>query len=88
MNFQRYLSAKRTVDEQALKRRVEGRLANELRDRGRGGGGRHVHRHRLRVLEVGAGIGATVERLLARRKERIRDGELAYVAYRLDLLVR
>jgi SAM-dependent methyltransferase len=55
VNFQRYLSAKRTVDDRALNRRVEARLADELRDR--------TH---LRVLEVGAGIGATVARVLDR----------------------
>ncbi|WP_170977225.1 class I SAM-dependent methyltransferase [Halorussus salinisoli] len=55
MNFQRYLSAKRTVDDRALNRRVEDRLADELRER-----------DRLRVLEVGAGVGTTVTRLLAR----------------------
>lgn len=55
MNFQRYLSAKRTVDERALNRRVEARLADEVGDS-----------DRLRVLEVGAGVGATVVRLLDR----------------------
>ena len=55
MNFQRYLSAKRTVDDRALNRRVEDRLAEEIK-----------YRDRLHVLEVGAGIGATAERLLAR----------------------
>jgi SAM-dependent methyltransferase len=55
VNFQRYLSAKRTVDDRALNRRVEARLADELRDR-----------DRLRVLEVGAGIGATLTRFLSR----------------------
>lgn len=55
MNFQRYLSAKRTVDDRALNRRVETRLADEVRDR-----------DHLRVLEVGAGIGATLTRFLAR----------------------
>ncbi|WP_128477465.1 class I SAM-dependent methyltransferase [Halorussus pelagicus] len=57
MNFQRYLSAKRSVDDRALDRRVETRLAEEIRGR---------EDDRLRVLEVGAGIGSSVTRLLAR----------------------
>jgi SAM-dependent methyltransferase len=56
VNFQRYLSAKRTVDDRALNRRVEARLADELRGR-----------DRLRVLEVGVGIGATLTRFLSRQ---------------------
>ncbi|PSQ49853.1 class I SAM-dependent methyltransferase [Halobacteriales archaeon SW_6_65_15] len=63
MNFQRYLSAKRTVDERALNPRVERRLADEIEERSGDGSGT---RDPLHVLEVGAGIGATVERLLAR----------------------
>ncbi|MFC7081317.1 class I SAM-dependent methyltransferase [Halorussus caseinilyticus] len=59
MNFQRYLSAKRTVDERALNPRVEDRLAAEL-------DGRDARDDPLRVLEVGAGIGASVVRLLGR----------------------
>ncbi|PSP55349.1 class I SAM-dependent methyltransferase [Halobacteriales archaeon QS_1_67_19] len=55
MSFQRYLSAKRTVDERALNRRVEARLAEAVADR-----------DRLRVLEIGAGIGAMAVRLLNR----------------------
>lgn len=55
MNFQRYLSAKCTVDDRALNPRVADRLADEIGDR-----------DRLRVLEVGAGVGATAVRLLAR----------------------
>ena len=56
MNFQRYLSAKRSVDDRALDCRVETRLAEEIRGR----------EDALRVLEVGAGIGSAVTRLLAR----------------------
>lgn len=52
-SFRRYLDAKRTVDERATNRRVRDRLGRELADR----------RAPLRVLEVGAGTGATVERL-------------------------
>ncbi|WP_435180142.1 class I SAM-dependent methyltransferase [Halorussus sp. AFM4] len=55
MNFPRYLSAKRSVDDRALNRRVEARLADELRDR-----------DRLRAVEVGAGTGSAVARLLDR----------------------
>jgi SAM-dependent methyltransferase len=55
VNLQRYLSAKRTVDDRALNPRVERRLADEIEGR-----------DSLQVLEVGAGIGATVERLLDR----------------------
>jgi SAM-dependent methyltransferase len=55
VNFQRYLSAKRTVDDRALNRQVEDMLATQIEDR-----------DYLRVLEVGAGIGASAERLLAR----------------------
>lgn len=53
-SFRRYLEAKRTVDDRSLNRRVEGLLREEL--------------HRLPspvdVLEVGAGIGATIERVI------------------------
>ncbi|WP_276300146.1 class I SAM-dependent methyltransferase [Halorussus lipolyticus] len=61
MNFQRYLSAKRTVDDRALNQRVEARLADELRERAR-----RPDCDDLRVLEVGAGIGATLTRFLSR----------------------
>ncbi|MFC4449022.1 class I SAM-dependent methyltransferase [Halorussus aquaticus] len=59
MNFQRYLSAKRTVDERALNRRVEQRLGEELAERRR--------TDPLNVLEVGAGVGSAALRLLDRR---------------------
>lgn len=55
MNFQRYLSAKRTVDDRALNRRVEDRLAAELSGK-----------EPVRAFEVGCGIGTTIERLLAK----------------------
>ncbi|RJT07139.1 trans-aconitate 2-methyltransferase [Halococcus sp. IIIV-5B] len=54
-SFQRYLAAKQTVDDRALNRRVLRRLADELAGAGV-----------LRVLNVGAGIGTTLERLLER----------------------
>lgn len=53
-SFERYLEAKRTVDERALDRRVEARLVDELTDTSAP----------LRVLEVGAGIGTAIERVI------------------------
>lgn len=53
-SFERYLEAKRTVDDRALDRRVEARLRDELAETSRP----------LRVLEVGAGIGTTIERVI------------------------
>lgn len=55
-DFQRYLRAKRTVDDRSLDRRLLDRLQSELRTRDRPGP--------LRILEVGAGVGTMVERLL------------------------
>lgn len=51
--FQRYLSAKRTVDDRALNWRVWQALSEQLRT---------IDAHPLRVLEIGAGIGTMVER--------------------------
>jgi SAM-dependent methyltransferase len=60
-DFIRYLSAKRTVDDRALNRPVWEQLAYAVRSR-------QMHLDRpLRVLEIGAGIGTMVERLLAWR---------------------
>jgi SAM-dependent methyltransferase len=59
--FQRYLAAKRTVDDRALDRHVLDRLATEverLND--------EIGERALRVLDVGAGTGATLERLAER----------------------
>lgn len=53
-SFRRYLDAKRTVDERALDRRVEERLQDGLAEAS----------SPLRILEVGSGIGATIERIL------------------------
>lgn len=57
-SLRRYLAAKQTVDDRAVNRRVLDRLKDELAvfadDTGR-----------VRVLEVGAGIGVSIERLLA-----------------------
>ena len=58
-SFERYLDAKRTVDDRALDRRVLDRFVCELPDP------RDPDRtHPVRILEVGAGNGAMVERLL------------------------
>lgn len=54
-DFQRYLHAKRTVDDRALDRRVLEALAESLPER-----------RPLRVLEVGAGVGTTCTRLFER----------------------
>lgn len=54
-SFRRYLAAKRTVDERAVNRRVRDRLGAELAEL----------EPPVSVLEVGVGIGATVERLAA-----------------------
>lgn len=57
-NFQRYLRAKRTVDDRALDRRVVEELRDRLATRAATTDGP------LRVLEVGAGIGTMPARLL------------------------
>jgi hypothetical protein len=57
-DFQRYLRAKRTVDDRSLDRRVVGRLEDELRAASDENDGP------IRVLEVGAGVGTMVERLV------------------------
>lgn len=54
--FERYLSAKRSVDDRALNRQVWEALRQKLAGRTQGSP--------LRVLEVGSGIGTMVERLL------------------------
>jgi hypothetical protein len=66
-SFQRYLAAKRTVDDRALHRPTEDRLRRELADCGESGDetdGRDTDP--CRVLEVGAGVGSTLTRLLDR----------------------
>lgn len=55
-DFQRYLHAKRTVDDRAIDRRVLDRLREEL----------STSRSPLRVLEVGAGVATMPTRLLER----------------------
>ncbi len=56
LNYQRYLAAKKSVDDRALNRRVWDSLRNVLRARFSDGP--------VRVLEVGAGIGTMIERVL------------------------
>lgn len=58
-SFTRYLSAKKSVDDRALNRHVLRSLAQAL--------SKSTPRGPLQVLEVGAGIGTMVERLLAWR---------------------
>jgi hypothetical protein len=61
-SFRRYLTAKTTVDDRALHGPTEARLGAELADVS-------AERDRatpVRVLEVGAGVGTTLPRLLAR----------------------
>lgn len=61
-SFRRYLTAKTTVDDRALHGPTEARLETELADVS-------AERDRetpVRVLEVGAGVGTTLPRLLAR----------------------
>lgn len=60
-SFQRYLAAKRTVDDRALDRRVLDCLATAATRLDDEAGARP-----LRVLDVGAGTGATLERLVER----------------------
>jgi hypothetical protein len=75
-DFQRYLRAKRTVDDRSLDRR----LLEELRT-----GLATVAAERdgpLRVLEVGAGIGTMVERLL--EWDLLPPGPVAYTAVDVD----
>ncbi len=55
-NFTRYLAAKKSVDDRALNRHVFERLAHELQER--------AFDRPLRILEIGAGIGTMIERLL------------------------
>lgn len=74
-SFRRYLLAKRTVDDRALDRRVLGALERALDRRADAGDGP------LDVVEVGAGVGAMLARLLA--WDRL-PGEVAYTAVDLD----
>lgn len=74
--FRRYLRAKRTVDDRAIDRRLVETLRDRLRDRAAAGDGP------LEVLEVGAGIGTMLARLL--EWDVLPDGELRYAAVDVD----
>jgi hypothetical protein len=82
-DFQRYLRAKRTVDDRALDRRLLETLVEGLAERahdtatGAGEAGRP-----LRVLEVGAGVGTMIERLLA--WDLLPAGRIEYTAVDVD----
>ncbi|MCC6456425.1 MAG: hypothetical protein IT328_15830 [Caldilineaceae bacterium] len=67
--FQRYLAAKRTVDDRALNHHVWESLHTELARRA-------TPDHPLQILELGGGIGTMVERLLE-------EGRLPEVTYHL-----
>ena len=75
-DFHRYLRAKRTVDDRSLDRRVVGRLEEELRVASEENGGP------LRVLEVGAGVGTMVERLV--EWDVLPAAEVRYTAVDVD----
>jgi hypothetical protein len=62
--YPRYLKAKKTVDARALNRRVWRRFLNHLTDGSTAP---------LRILEVGGGVGATVERLVDALESRSVD---------------
>ncbi|MEZ4615529.1 MAG: hypothetical protein R2867_08450 [Caldilineaceae bacterium] len=57
-NFQRYLAAKKSVDDRALNHHVWMTLHNRLQEK--------AGDEPLRVVEIGAGIGTMVERILER----------------------
>lgn len=63
-SYPRYLKAKKTVDARALNRRVWGRFLDQLVTDSTAP---------LRILEVGGGIGATVERLVGALESRSVD---------------
>ena len=65
----RYLAAKKSIDDRALNRHVQETLRRAL--------ARATGRQPLRILEVGAGIGAMLERCV---DEKLLAGPLTYVA--------
>jgi hypothetical protein len=73
-DFQRYLAAKRTVDDRGLDRRLVDRLRDGLAERAGEGP--------LRVVEVGAGLGTMVERLL--EWDVLPPGRTEYAAVDVD----
>jgi hypothetical protein len=70
--FQRYLRAKRTVDDRALDRRLVGTLRERLRARPA------IGSDPLQILEVGAGIGTMLTRLV--EWDVLPPGEIRYTA--------
>ncbi|MFO7927333.1 hypothetical protein [Natronomonas sp.] len=75
-DFRRYLRAKRTVDDRAIDRRLVGTLRERLRNRTEAGDGP------LRVLEVGAGIGTMLARLV--EWDVLPPGEIRYTAVDIE----
>ncbi len=73
-DFQRYLAAKRRVDDRALDRRLLERLSDAA--------ARAADDGPLRVLEVGAGVGTMVERLVER--ELLPAADVRYTAVDVD----
>ncbi|MFD1569883.1 hypothetical protein [Halorubrum laminariae] len=83
-SFRRYLRAKRTVDDRAIDRRIVGLLRERLTERAAeaGGVGSDTDSGPLHVLEVGAGVGTMVARLID--WEVLPPGETRYVAVDRD----
>ena len=75
-DFQRYLRAKRTVDDRALDETLLERLRTELVARARDRDGP------IRILEVGAGIGTMIQRFVDR--DLFPAGDIEYVAVDVD----
>ncbi|MDR9381106.1 MAG: hypothetical protein RI560_05455 [Natronomonas sp.] len=75
-DFRRYLRAKRTVDDRAIDQRLVGTLRERLRNRTEAGDGP------LRVLEVGAGIGTMLARLV--EWDVLPPGEIRYIAVDIE----
>jgi hypothetical protein len=75
-DFQRYLRAKRTVDDRALDRRLVDKLREGLASRGAARDGP------IEILEVGAGIGTMIARFL--EWDILPAGEIQYTAIDLQ----
>ena len=75
-DFQRYLRAKRTVDDRSLDRRLLETLRAAIAERSAARDGP------LRVLEVGAGVGTMIERML--EWDILPAGEIEYLAVDVD----
>jgi len=75
-DFQRYLQAKRTVDDRALDETLLDRIGTELVARARDRDGP------IRILEVGAGIGTMIQRFVDR--DLFPAGDIEYVAVDVD----